>query len=123
MNLEFYKDVRSPLAFVLSIELPAIKISGCKDVQGITHLDVVNSTDLEQVLKIALYADDITLFWGNEHKMSHALFIVNNSSCFRPRDKIENKIRKHSEAVLLGRKKHCTDTFHNFVWKKKSTIL
>ena len=62
----------SPLAFVLSIELLAIKIKDCKDPPGI---------HLEQVLKIALYADDITLFWGNEHEMSHALSIVKSFSC------------------------------------------
>ena len=63
MNLEFDKNVYFLLwPFVVSAELLAIKIRDCKDIKGITHLEVVNSTDLEQVLKIALYADDIALF-------------------------------------------------------------
>ena len=67
----------SPLAFVLWVELLAITIRDCKGTKGITTLlDVVNGTDLEQVLKIVLYADDITLFWGKDYEMSHALSIM-----------------------------------------------
>ena len=59
----------SPLAFVLWVELLAIPIRDCKGTKGITTLlDVVNGTDLEQVLKIASYADDMTLLWGTSKK-------------------------------------------------------
>ena len=83
--LRFWNSTRisflTPLAFVLSVELLAITIRDCKGTKGITTLpDVVNGTDLEQVLKIASYADDITLFWRNEQEMSHAPSIVNNLS-------------------------------------------
>ena len=86
----------SPLAFVLSADLLAITIRDCKGTKGITTLlDVVNGTDLEQVLKIASYADDITLLGGNEQEMSHALSIINNLS--RVSGLVINK--KKSEAM------------------------
>ena len=107
------------MAFVLSSELLTIQIRDCKDIKGITHLDVVNSTDWEQELKIALYADDITLFCGNEHKMPRALSIVDSFSCLSG---IEVNKQK-SEAMWLGCKKYCTDAFGNFVWKKKLKVL
>ena len=56
----------SPLAFVLAIELLAIKIRDSKDVRGIRHWNVndVNFDDI--IVKIALYAVDITLFLNYE---------------------------------------------------------
>ena len=51
--------------------------------------------------------------------MSHALSIVNSFSCVS--DLEINK--KKSEAMWLGRKKHCTDTVDNSVWEKKLKIL
>ena len=106
-------------AFVLLVELLAIKIRDCKGIKGITLLDVVNGTDLAQVLKIVLYADDITLFWGNEYEMSHALSIMKFVSCVSGLE--VNK--QNSEDMWLGLKKHCTDTFYNFVWKRNWRFL
>ena len=92
----------------------AIKIRDCKGIKGITLLDVVNGTNLAQVLKIVSYADDITLFWGNEYEMSHALSIMKFVSCVSGLE--VNK--QNSEDMWLGLKKHCTDTFYSFVWKR-----
>ena len=109
----------SPPAFILSDELLAIKIRDCKGIKGITLLDVVNGTNLAQVLKIVSYADDITLFWGNEYEMSHALSIMKFVSCVSGLE--VNK--QNSEDMWLGLKKHCTDTFYNFVWKRNWRFL
>ena len=51
----------SPLAFVLAIDLLAIKIRDSKDIRGIRHWNV-NDVNVDEFVKIALYADDITIF-------------------------------------------------------------
>jgi len=69
-----------PLAFVLAVELLAIKIKECKDIKGIKNWSSVNDVYMEAVVKIALYADDITLFLQNENEMSNALSIMEGFS-------------------------------------------
>ena len=65
----------STLAFVLAVELLAIKIRDCKDIKGIKKVVYV-----EAVVEIALYAANITLFLQNENEMSNALSIVEGFS-------------------------------------------
>eukprot|EP00916_Digyalum_oweni_P008980 GHVL01015118.1.p2 GENE.GHVL01015118.1~~GHVL01015118.1.p2 ORF type:complete len:123 (+),score=4.29 GHVL01015118.1:83-451(+) len=51
--------------------------------------------------------------------MYYALNIMNDFSSF-------SGLRIHkrkSEAMWLGSRKHCDETFYNFVWKKKLKIL
>ena len=50
----------SPLAFVLAVELLAIKIH-CENIKGLNYWKARNGL-LENIIKIALYADDLTLF-------------------------------------------------------------
>ena len=52
--------------FVLAVELLAIKIRDCKDIKKIRNWSAVNDINMESVVKIALYADQITLFLPNE---------------------------------------------------------
>lgn len=106
----------SCLAFVLAIELLASKIRQCRRIKGIS---LWNNVDIATVIKIALYADDITLFLKDEIDMYYALEIMNDFSSF-------SGLRIHkrkSEAMWLGSRKHCDETFYNFVWKKKLKIL
>ena len=56
------------LAFVLAVELLAIKIKECKDIKGIKNWSAVNDVYMEAVVKIAMYADDIMLFSQNENE-------------------------------------------------------
>lgn len=105
----------SPLAFVLAVELLAIKIRDCKDIKGLRHWDALNDAALEAMIKMSLYADDITLFLENEQDMFYALSIIEDFSLISGLKINKNK----SEAMWLGSKKHCKQSFFNFVWKKK----
>ena len=66
----------SPLDFVLTVELLAIKIRECKNIKGVRNWSAVKDVNVEAVVKIVLYADDTTLFLQNEKEMSNALSIV-----------------------------------------------
>lgn len=109
----------SPLAFVLAIELLAIKIRQSKNIKGIRNLNVSNSTLLEDFVKIALYADDITLFLENENDLKQAFLIFDAFSVVSGLKRNPAKC----EAMWLGNKKHCQDEFCNLVWKRKLKIL
>lgn len=71
----------SPLAFVLAVELLAIKIRHCENIKGLNSWKARNSL-LESIIKIALYADDITLFLKDEQDMQQALQIFAEFSSF-----------------------------------------
>ena len=108
----------SPLAFVLAVELLAIKIRHCENIKGLNSWKARNCL-LESIIKIALYAGDITLFLKDEQDMQQALKIFAEFSSF-PGLEIN---RKKSEAMWLGSKQHCPDTFFGFVWKRRLKIL
>lgn len=106
----------SPLAFVLGIELLACKIRNCVNIKGI-QLD--GNVDISKVIKILLYADDITLFLQDEGDMREALMIFDEFSLIS--GLYIN--RKKSEALWLGSRKNCGLKPVDFVWKDKIKIL
>ena len=108
----------SPLAFVLVVELLAIKIRQCENIKGLNYWKARNGL-LESIIKIALYADDLTLFLKDKLDMQQALEILAEFSTF-PGLEIN---RMKSEAMWLGSKQNCTDTFFGFVWKRRLNIL
>ena len=65
----------SPLAFVLAVELLAIKIRHCENIKGLNGWKGRNSL-WGSIIKIALYADEITLFLKDEQDMQQALKTV-----------------------------------------------
>ena len=71
----------SPLAFVLSVELLAIKIRHCENIKGLNSWKARNSL-LESIITTALYTDDITLFLKDEKDMREALKIFAEFSSF-----------------------------------------
>ena len=95
----------SPLAFVLAVELLAVKIRQCENIKGLNYWKARNGL-LESIIKIALYADNLTLFLKDEHDMQQALKILAEFSTFSG---LEIN-RKKSEAMWLGSKQNCTDT-------------
>ena len=96
----------SPLAFVLAVELLAIKIRHFENVKGLNYWKARNGL-LESIIKIALYADDLTLFLKDEQDMQQALGILAEFSTFSGLE--INRMK--SEAMWLGSKQNCTDTF------------
>ena len=58
-----------PLAFFLVVELLAIKIHR-ENIKGSNYWKARNSL-LESIIKIALYADNLTLFLKDEQDMQH----------------------------------------------------
>ena len=64
-----------PLAFVLTVGPLANKIKNCKDIKAIRNWSAVNDINMAAVVKIAVYADDIT-FLPKEEEILNALSIV-----------------------------------------------
>ena len=108
-----------PLAFVLAIELLAIKIRDVQNIKGIRNWSLNNVPYIEDIIKIALYADDITLFLNDENDMRHALNVILEFSIFSGLK--VNKTKAH--AMWPGSNKNRTDTFFGFNWKKKLKSL
>ena len=108
----------SPLAFVLAVEILAIKIRESRHIKGI-KLDRHREQNISSFLKIAMYADDVTLFLSHEQDMHQALSLFHNFSEFSGLEINKQK----SVAMWLGSKKHCGDTFYGFSWKRKIKIL
>ena len=108
----------SPLAFILALELLAIRIRECRNVRGVSLTHNFDAT-LDNFIKIALYADDVTLFLQDERDMSHALDIFQHFS------EISGLVinRKKTEAMWLGTRKQCSDTFFGYTWKRRLKIL
>ena len=96
-----------PLAFVLTVGPLANKIKNCKDIKAIRNWSAVNDINMAAVVKIAVYADDIT-FLPKEEEILNALSIVIFSFflffLFSRISGLEIKKTK-SEAMWLGSKK------------------
>ena len=108
----------SPLAFILALELLAIKIRHSRKVKGLSLLTGTH-TDNSELLKVALYADDLTLFLTDETDLRTALDILNG---FKYISGLSLNLSK-CEAMWIGRNKHRNDTFCGFKWKSKIKIL
>ena len=109
----------SPLAFVLALELLAIKIRQSPNVKGLPFYSICRADSIMESLKIALYADDVTLFLADENDLRNVLFIF---SLFKNVSGLELNILK-CEAMWLGSNKNRQDSYFNFKWKNKIKIL
>ena len=108
----------SPLAFILALELLAIKLRQSNNIKGLRLFTGMNDEQLESV-KIALYADDLTLFLTDENDLKNALLIFNE---YEDVSGLSLNIQK-CEAMWLGRNKHRNDKHCNFKWKTKIKVL
>ena len=94
----------SPLPIFLAVELLAIKIKDCKDIKRIRNWSAVNNITMESVVKIALYADHITLFLQNENEILLAvisLTVSGLSTICSPAVKLSQHGRSSRGALLL----------------------
>ena len=85
----------SPLAFIIGLELLAIRLRESNNFNGLT-------IDTEHILKILLYADDITVFLENENDFQQVMLIIDKFSKVSGLRLNKNK----SEAMGLGRSKN-----------------
>ena len=63
----------SPLAFIIGVELLAIRFRESRDVKGL-------NIDVENVIKVLLYADDITVFLKDENDVRAVISIIKEFS-------------------------------------------
>ena len=108
----------SPMAFILAIELLAIKLRKNNNIKGLPLVTGIAAGQLD-ILKVALYADDLTLFLTDENDLKHALNVFAN---FEKVSGLALNIAK-CEAMWIGRNKFRHDTHCNFKWKTKIKIL
>ena len=106
-----------PLAFVLAIERLAIKIRDVQNIKEIRNWSLNNVPYIEDIIKIALYADDIALFLNDENDMRHAVNVIHEFSVFSGL-----KVNK-TNAHAMWPRSNKNRTLFGFNWKKKLKIL
>ena len=109
----------SSSAFVLALEILAIKIRQSNRVKGISLGKFFNQDDIVDLLKIALYADDVTLFLADEQDLANALSIFR---AFKHVSGLSINVSK-CEAMWIGSFKNRQDYYYDFNWKSKIKIL
>ena len=109
----------SPLAFVIALEMLAIRIRNDSNIKGIELPISSSAAAPTSLLKILLYADDITMFLKDHHDMKRVLETINSFS------KISNlSINKNkTEAMWLGSKKYSTENYFDIKWKQTVKIV
>ena len=106
----------SPMAFVLALEILAIKIRNDENIKGIK---LPNISQQNNILKILLYADDITLFLQERVDLKNALTLVTYFSKFSGLA----MNRAKSEAMWTGSNHNNEDKPYEIKWTKSLKIL
>ena len=107
----------SPMAFVVALEILAIKIRNDHNIKG---LNIPKGKEhYEQSLKTLLYADDVTLFLQDREDLKNALSLVTFFSKFSGLAMNRNK----TEAMWLGSSKYCKEELEGLKWKLQIKIL
>ena len=107
----------SPMAFVLALEILAIRIRADRSIKGIKLPKMNNNT--EYILKIQLYADDITLIVEDTQDLKNALTLITYFSKFSGLA----MNRQKSEAMWLGSNKTSNEKHYDLKWEKCIKIL
>jgi hypothetical protein len=109
----------SPLAFIIALEMLAIKIREDQLVKGIKLPISPFSVQPTPLLKILLYADDITLFLQDTDDLNRILQLLKEFSFFSALEVNKNK----TEAMWIGSTRHSKDQPCGISWKQKIKIL
>ena len=104
------------MAFVLALEILAIKIRNDENIKGIK---LPNISQQNNILKILLYADDITLFLQERDDLKNALTLVTYFSKFSGLA----MNRAKSEAMWTGSNHNNEDKPYEIKWTKSLKIL
>ncbi len=107
----------SPLAFILAVEILALKIRQNGGVAGI-RLPSINPNDHTSI-KILQYADDTTLFLRDRNDILNGLTLVKQYSKFSGLTMNRNK----TEAMWLGRDKNSKQKVTDITWKVEDPHL
>lgn len=99
----------SPLPFIIGIELLAIKLRS-----NITRLEFTN----KRILRLLMYADDMTLFFNNEMDIRKAIDMIDDFTYISGLNLNKNK----SEAMGLGNFELTGNDF-DLKWVKEIKIL
>ena len=105
----------SPMAFVIGLEILAIKIRNNPNVKGLD----IKTKNIINTIKILLYADDITLILKNREDIRLVLDLLN---AFKDLSGLEINIQK-TEAMYLGSLKNNLENNEGITLKKQLKIL
>lgn len=110
----------SPMTFVLALELLAIKIRNDPLIKGIKlPYNSTENENINQIIKLAMYADDITMFLGSKSDLVNALNLVMKFT-----EISQLKINKtKSEAMWIGSMKNNIEQHCNITWKNEIKVL
>ena len=109
----------SPMAFIIGLELLAIKIRQDPNLKGVALPVPLTSVTQSTALKILLYADDMSLFLHDHIDLDIAMNLINQFSVFSNLEINTNK----TEAMWLGSRAGCRDEHGGIKWKSKLKIL
>ena len=109
----------SPMAFIVALELLAIKIRKEETIKGIKIPSSHNDFSLGNIIKIILFADDITLFLQDNNDLK---IVLNILDIFTNISNLEVN-RNKTEAMWLGSKVNCNKSYYDINWKPKIKIL
>ena len=107
----------SPLAFILALELFAIKLRADRSVKGLALPHITSAQAL--LLKLTMYADDMSLYLKDKTDAERILSLVYQFSLFSGLE-----INRHkSELMWLGSAKNNNEDLFGIKSKKKIKIL
>jgi exonuclease III len=109
----------SPMGFIVALELLAIRIRFDNNVKGLDFPIPSFAVNPNTVLKILMYADDITLFLKDRDDLDRVLKLINDFSTFSNLLMNKNK----TEAMWLGSNRNSDEKPFNLSWKTKLKIL
>ena len=109
----------SPLAFIIGIELMAIKFRQSEHIKGIKIDASRDDSNLMKAIKILLYADDVTLLLRDRNDIPLVLQILDAYS------KISGLVinRNKSQAMWIGSSRNKTKQCYDLQWKNEIKIL